>query len=137
MCACTPLTVLYRLLVVWTLDQTRIVVHPSASLLAAMSFSAQLQLSYLWLHRHLELDPAPALLSSLANEGVMWLSVGGCVGFLTEEQDAKNFSSTVLLSEHLVLSKDHRKLLLRHEKGADDRVSNRCSPCSVPVSTRL
>lgn len=101
-----------------------------------MSFSAQLQLSYLWLHRHLELDPAPALLSSLANEGAMWLSVGGCVGFLTEEQDAKNFSSTVLLSEHLALSKDHRKLLLRREKGADDRVSNQCRPCSVPVSTR-
>ena len=88
----------------------------------AMSLSMQLQLSFLWLHRHLELDPAPALLSPLANEGNMWLSVSGCVGFLTEEQDAKNFSSTVLLSEHSVLAKDHRKLLLRHERGTDDKV---------------
>lgn len=100
----------------------------SATLIAAMTFSMQLQLSYLWLHRHLELDPAQALLSPLAYEGDMWLSIGGCVGFLTEEQDAKNFSSAVLLSEHSVLAKDHRKLLLRLEGGADDRVSD---PCSV------
>lgn len=84
----------------------------------------QLQLSYLWLHRDQEVKPARTLLSPLASEGELWFSVGGCVGFLAEEQNAQDYSSLVLLSAHSVLAKDHRKLL-RHQLqgGTDERVS--------------
>lgn len=108
-------------------------------LISIMSFSVQLQLSYLWLHRDQEVKPARTLLSPLASEGQLWFSVGGCVGFLAEEQKAQDFSSLVLLSAHSVLAKDHRKLLLRHQLqgGEDERVSNAPSyvckyqcPCS-------